>query len=174
MTTELTRAPTAVSGAAAGAAALVALGTSAIVSPNALVFGASGVALLAVGLLRGARTAVDVGALLLFFGVVAAGIEGGSVELTVVATVATVVAWDLGHGAIDLGEQLGRETSTARLEAVHLASSLIVGLLSATVGYAVYSFAAGGQPVAGLVLLLLAACFVTAGLGRRKRKSTRF
>ncbi len=38
------------------------------------------------------------------------------VEPTLVATVCTVVAWDLAGSAIDLGDQLGREADTRRLE----------------------------------------------------------
>ncbi|WP_449289598.1 DUF7519 family protein [Natronobacterium lacisalsi] len=98
--------------------------------------------------------------------------SGGAaaVEPTLVGAVATVLAWDRAQAAIDLGEQLGREARTLRLEAVGLASSLVVGLASATVGYAIYVVGSGGQPVSALVLLLLAAVLLTVGLGSKRKR----
>lgn len=164
---EIVRRPTRVASVAAVVAALLAVGLAGLGSRSGLVVAALGALGLAAGLARGNRRAVDGGCLLAFVGVVIGGLGADAVEPTVIATVATVVAWDLGQDAVDLGDQLGREASTARLEGVHVFSSVLVGLLSATLGYAVYVFAADGQPVAVVVFLLLAACFVTMGLGTR-------
>lgn len=168
--TDVTRKPTRLSSVGAGVAAVVAVLASGAGSVAGLAFAAMGLVILAAGLVRGHRTAVDVGGVVLFFGVLAGGLEATAVGPTVVATVATVLAWDLGHGAIDLGEQLGREARTSRLEAVHALSSLLVGLLSGTVGYAVYVVGGGGQPVAAAVLLVLAAALITIGLGTRRTR----
>ncbi|MFC4246321.1 hypothetical protein ACFOZ7_04850 [Natribaculum luteum] len=161
---EITRRPTTVGSAVAVVAAVVALAASAS-STSGLVFGFAGVGVVTVGVTRGRRRAVDIGALALFLGVVTGGLAGGSVEATLLGTVGTVLAWDCGQSAVDLGEQLGREADTWRLEAVHAGSSLLVGLASATIGYAAYVVAGGGQPVAAVVLLLTAAILVTIGLG---------
>ena len=170
---DLTRKPTLVSTAAALAAAVVAALTAGLGSTTGLAFGAAGTAVLALGLATGARprTAVDVGAVAIFFGVVVGGLEAAVVGPTILGTIATVLAWDVAHTAIDVGEHLGREAPTRRLEAVAIASSLLVGLLAGTLGYAVYVVGAGGQPVAALVLLLLAAALIVVGLGTQRERS---
>ncbi|AFZ73704.1 DUF7519 family protein [Natronobacterium gregoryi] len=169
---DLTRKPTLASSAAAVGTGAVAALVAGFVSTMALAIGATGIVVLAVALAIGNRDAVDAGAFVVFAGVLIAGVQGGvaAVEPTLVGTIAAVLAWDRAHAAVDLGEQLGRETPTLRLEAVGFASSLLVGLLSGTVGYAVYVFGTGSQPVPALVLLLLAALFITIGLGSGKRE----
>ncbi|MCU4740245.1 hypothetical protein OB955_02570 [Halobacteria archaeon AArc-m2/3/4] len=170
-TDELTRRPALISSAIAAGGAVLAVVAGGYASPVGLGFGIAGAAFLALGFVRGTNSAIDFGSLLLFGGVLVGGYEGGSVELALLGTVGAVVAWDLGQSAIDLGEQLGREAETTRLEAVHVASSVIVGLLAVTVGYTMYVFAADGQPVAAVALLLAAAGLVTIGLGVRYRRS---
>ena len=165
----LSRRPTLVSAGGAVAAALVAVVVGGV-SATGFAVGLAGTALLVAALARGSRAVVDVGCLLLFVGVVAGGLEGGSVERTLLATVATVLAWDLGGNAVDLGDQLGREADTRRLEVTHAGSSLLVGLASATLGYAVYVVAADGQPAGAVALLLVAALLVTLGLGASRRR----
>ncbi|WP_049920818.1 DUF7519 family protein [Halopiger djelfimassiliensis] len=173
----VTRRPTRFSSGVSAVAAAVAVLTCALAGTTALGFAGLGAAVLGLGLVRGRSRMLDVGALVLFFGVVIGGLEtsGIAVEATVVGTIATVLAWDLGHGAVALGEQLGRDAPTIRLEAVQLLSSLFVGLVTGTLGYAVYAGSNGGQPAAAVVLLLLAAALLTIGLGSRdsKRSSRR-
>ena len=164
-----THRPTVVSAALAATAALVAVVVGTAVSSTAVAIGVAGTLVFAAGASRGSRIAVDLGCLAIFLGVVAGGIQGGSVERTLLAAVATVFAWDLGGNAIDLGEQLGREADTRRLEAVHAGSSLLVGLSAATLGYAIYVFAADGQPASAVSLLLVATLLVTLGLGASRR-----
>ncbi|EMA41731.1 DUF7519 family protein [Halobiforma nitratireducens] len=173
---ELTRKPAIASSLVAVAAAVVAVVLSGLFTATAVTVGAAGVVLLSVALAVGHRSAADAGAVLVFGGVLLAGFEGGiaAVEPTLIATVTTVLAWDRAHAAIDIGEQLGRESETLRLEAVGLASSLVVGLIAATVGYTIYVVAGGGQPVSALVLLLLAAFLITVGLGREKQSGGRW
>ena len=166
----VTQRPTVVSGGVATAAAVVALVVGASGSGDGLAIGLLGTALVAVGIGLASRTAVDLGCLVLFFGVVAAGIQGAPVERTLIGTVATVFAWDLAQGSIELGDQLGREADTRRLEVVHAGSSLLVGLSSVLLGYGVYVFAADGQPASAVALSLVAALLVTIGLGASRRR----
>ncbi|WP_207891180.1 DUF7519 family protein [Natrarchaeobius oligotrophus] len=168
---ELTRRPTKIAGGVSIGAIVIA--TAAVVATSATggLLAVAGVGLVAVGLFGGRpvgrRRLVDYGSLATFAGVVVAGLEGAAIEPTLLATVAVVVAWDLGGSAIDLGEQLGREADTRRLEVVHAVSSALVGLATVTVGFGTYAVAAGGQPVGAVVLLLLAATFATLALGTR-------
>ena len=168
--TTLTHRPTLLTSGIAGLAALTAVVGAGLGSVSGFGLSAVGLVVLALGLGISRRIGVDLGGAVLFLGVVVSGIGSQGVEVTVAATIATVVAWDLGHTAIDLGEQLGREPDTARLEGVRAFWSLFVGLLAATLGYGVYLFAIDGQPVASVVLLLLAACFVVFSLGSRRRR----
>ncbi|WP_049927009.1 DUF7519 family protein [Halopiger goleimassiliensis] len=176
---ELTHRPTVASSAGAVVAVLFAAAVAATGSIGGGALAATGGVILAGGLVRGHRSAVDLGGFVAFGGVVVAGLESGYVEPTLVGTVGTVVAWDVGHGAIDLGEQLGQESPTLRLEAVLACSSLLVGLLAATIGYALYVFGPATGPVGALVLFLAAAALLTIGLGmgrergrsRRRRRS---
>lgn len=170
--TDPTRRPTAVNASIAGGCALLVVAVCAVASVSAVAVAAGGGLVLVLGLVRGVDEAVDVGCLGLFGGVLAGALAGGSVELTLVGTVATVVAWDLGRSALDLGEQLGREADTARLEAVHAGSSALVGLVTVTAGYGLYALAADGQPVWAVALLLAAAALVTVGLRVRSRGRT--
>ncbi|AGB37614.1 DUF7519 family protein [Natronococcus occultus] len=170
---EITRRPTIASSVAAAVAVLVAVLAAGSQAASALGFAAVGGLVFVVGLALGRHRAVDVGALVVLFGVVAGGLEATAVEPTIVAAVATVVAWDLAHGAIALGDQLGRGAETRRLEAVRVSSSLLVGLASGTVGYAVYVFGGSGQPVAAVTLLLVAAVLIVVGFGGGRTGSTR-
>ncbi|OVE85182.1 hypothetical protein B2G88_07315 [Natronolimnobius baerhuensis] len=169
----LTHKPTLLSSGVALVAAVVATAVAGLASTTGLGFGAVGALAIGAGLATGGRTFVDVGAVAVFFGVVVAGLEATVVGPTVFGTIAVVLAWDLAHTAIDIGEQLGRETQTRRLEAVAIVSSLLVGLLAGAIGYAVFIAGAGGQPVAMVVLLLLAAALITIGLGKRRQQSGR-
>ncbi|RQG91182.1 hypothetical protein EA462_04105 [Natrarchaeobius halalkaliphilus] len=169
---EITRRPTLV--ASGGAIAAVALATV-IVALTSTTAGALALVGL-VSLLAGVGAeqpfnrdlVVDLGSLAAFAGVIVAGLEGSSIELTLLATVCVVVAWDLAGSAVDLGRQLGREADTRRLEIVQTVSSLLIGLTTVTIGYGVYAVAASGQPVGALVLLLLAGTFATLALGTRR------
>lgn len=165
------RRPTVGLSIAAITAVLIALLSLVAESAGALSFGAVGAVVLAVGLVRSRQTALDAGALVLFGGLVVGGLERMAVEPTVVGTIAIVVAWDLAHSAVALGDQLGRDARTLRLEAVHVVSSLLIGLLAGTAGYAVYVVAGGSQPVAAVALLLLAAVLLTVGLGTKRDRS---
>ncbi|WP_436344348.1 DUF7519 family protein [Natronorubrum sp. FCH18a] len=167
----ITRRPTLVLSTAAIVAVLIGLLSTVVGPSSALAFGGVGAVVFAIGLVRSRRSALDAGAVILFAGIVVAGLDRTAVEPTVVGTIAVVVAWDLGHSAVALGDQLGREAQTVRLEAVHVVSSLLIGLLAGTVGYAVYVVAGGSQPAAAAVFLLLAAVLLIVGLGRGRDRS---
>lgn len=167
---EVTRRPTTVASGVAAAGALGALVAGGHASATGLAVGLVGALLLAIGLGGGYRAGIDLGCSGLFGCVVLGGLAGAAVEATLLGTVAAVVSWDLAQSALDLGEQLGREARTRRLEAAHAVSSVLVGLSAAVAGYAVYGFAADGQPLAALVLLLVAGVLVTVGLGTRRRR----
>ncbi|MFB6141867.1 MAG: hypothetical protein ABEJ30_00830 [Halorientalis sp.] len=168
MTTPVDRSPVRFASGVAVAAALVAALASGLYSLPAFAAGLPGVALVGagvgVGRRRGTRWVVTVGAAVLLAGVVVAGVFGAPEMVLLLATVATVLAWDAGGTAIDIGRQLGREAESIRVQLVHLGSTAIVGGLTAAIGFGIYRTVTAGQPLTALVLLLVAALLLTETL----------
>lgn len=160
----ITRKPTRIATAAALVAVAVAVAIAAA-SPAAPVAVAGAVGI-GIGLRRGSDGLVDFGSLGLLGAVVVAGFSAPP-EATLGGVVAVVVAWDLGCAAIALGEQLGREADTARLELRYVCSSLLAGLLAATLAYGAF-LAGGGLPLDAVVVLLIVAVAATIALGARR------
>lgn len=165
MTAEpVSRAPARLSSGVAIGAALVATLAAALGASVAAGAGALGVLLAALALVRGSRRVLGAGVAALLLGILLSGVAGGSTESLLVAMVATVAAWDVGENAINVGEQLGREANTRRLELTHVASGTAFGAGVAGVGYAIYEAATGGQPASAVALLLLGAVLLLSTL----------
>lgn len=158
------RSPAVLTGRVALGVGLAAAAVTGLYAWTGLSLGAAGLLLLAAGLRSGSRRTASAGGV----GVVAAGftagVVGAPVSVVLAGVTGGVVAWDLGHRAIDVGDQLGRDAATRRLEAVHVATSLLVGGVTAGLGFGVYRTATGGQPVAALVFLVLAAVLVASAV----------
>jgi hypothetical protein len=151
---------------AAGAAGVATVALVLAGIPTGAGIAAVGGAVLLAGGLAGRRGVLDWGALVMFGGVLLAGVGGGFPGPLLVALVGTVVAWDAAEHAISVGEQLGRDARTRRVVVVHVAESSLVGAGGAAVGYGVYRLAGGGQPASALVALLLGAVVITWALRR--------
>lgn len=164
MTREIVRSPARLSASLSITAAAVAAGTSAIASTAGLPLGALGFLLVLAGVLLGSRRAVTLGAASLLVAVLVGGLSTVAPYLLLPGMMATVLAWDLGEQAINVGEQLGREAETTQLEVTHAAGSTIVAVGAGGLGYGIYLFASGSQPVTALVFLLLAAVVLTSAL----------
>ncbi|EMA02392.1 hypothetical protein C439_07415 [Haloferax mediterranei ATCC 33500] len=113
--------------------------------------------ILAASLVRSSRRVLDVAGGLFFLSLVVGGMSGPGAEPILLAAIASILAWDLGENALSVGDHLGRETDTTRLELVHAAATLLVLTVGAGVVYGVDAVASGGQPIAAVVLLLLGA-----------------
>ncbi len=157
---EIDRTPTPRSAIGAVAFAAIASAMLALASIDGAVLAFAGTIVLAVGVWLARLRIVSAGSLLLVGGIVAAGVTGATAEPLLVAAVCVVLAWDLAETAIELGDRIGRDASTARFEAVHAATSLAVGVGSAAVGYGLYVATAGGQSTTAVVLLLFGAVIV--------------
>jgi len=129
-----------------------------------LAFAAVGAAVLAVGAVRGSRRAVTAGAALLFLGALFSALWTADPFLPLMGGALAFVSWDVAEHGIGVGEHLGREAPTSRLEIAHASASAIVGLLAVAVGYGVYTAAGTGLPSIALVLFLAAALLLTWGL----------
>lgn len=164
MSRDIDRSPALLSTLLSATAAAVSAGTSALASSLGLAAGAAGFLVVVLGLIRGSRRAVTLGAAALLVAALAGGLSTAIPLLLLLGVIAAVLAWDFGEQAINVGEQLGRETDTIRLEVTHAAASTVVGVGAGGLGYAIYLGASGGQPVTALVFLLLAAVVLTSAL----------
>lgn len=160
----ISRSPTYLSSGLSLAAGLVGAAAMAVQSDIALLCSLVGMVALGAGLVVGRQSLVTLGGVGLVGGVIAGGVAGAPPLATLVAVTAAILAWDLGGTAIVLGEQLGREAPTARVELVHAAGSAIVGFTTIAAGFAVYETATGGQPVSGVFGLVLAVFVLIIGL----------
>ncbi|WP_266075889.1 DUF7519 family protein [Haladaptatus caseinilyticus] len=163
-TTEIDRSPARTSQLLAIIAASVVLGTSAFFGDVGLIGGSLGFVLVSFGVVRGSRGIVTTGSFVLLVGVLAGGLGTAPAELLIPGTMATVLAWDFGEQAINVGEQLGREADTQTLELMHAAASTVVAISAGGVGYGMYILGGGGQPMTALVFLLIAALALTSAL----------
>lgn len=113
----------------------------------------------------GSRWLGKVGAGLVFVTVLAAGLfQLATLRTLLVAAAGTVVAWDANERATNVGEQLGRLAETRRLEAVHAAGSLAVGVVAVGVGTVAAGLGSPGLPLSALAGLLVAVLLLTAAL----------
>jgi len=161
---EITRRPAQLSAVLATVAAGVALLTTLAGGSIAVGISGLGVVLLGFALLFGYSRTIDFGGLLLLAGVVFGGVNGAATLAVLTGTVATVVAWDLANFAFSVGYQLGRETRTSRVEALHAAASTGVGVVVAAIGLVVFQAGVSGLPAATVVVMLLAALAILAVL----------
>lgn len=158
------RSPATFGGWVSASAALVALVSGGLSSWPALAVGAVGLALVGAGLVRGLDTAITLGAVCLVASALVAAVGGAPPALVLVGVAASVVAWDVGGTAVGVGAQLGHDADTVRLEAVHAGASVVVGAVTAGVGYGLYRVGTGGQPIVALLFLVLAAVLLAAAL----------
>lgn len=160
---EITRKPATVSSTLSIVAAATTVLLAIVVSLPGAAAGILGLTVLATGVAYGYRGLVDAGGLGLLLSTILVGFA--SIEyVALLSAVSTVVAWDVGNNAIDVGEQLGREAETQRIELLHAGSTTVVGLLTAGVSYAIYQTASSGQPVTAVFFLLLAALALISSL----------
>ncbi|QLH76773.1 hypothetical protein HZS55_05395 [Halosimplex rubrum] len=146
------------------AVALAAVATLWLPTIGGRAFGLVGTALVAVGALRGRRRRVTAGAVALVAGVASAGLAGAPPLALVGATLCALLAWDTGRYGITVGEQLGREASTTRLELAHVAATAAVGTAAALLGTASYLVVDTTTDGVAVVVLLVGVALVLSAL----------
>lgn len=158
-TISIDNSPTRVSAAIAVSAAIIAVATATLVSMLALIFGILGILGVAGGVTIGSRAAVSFGVISLVAGLIIGGILGSPVMMVMIGMIGVVIAWDLGHHSIDLGEQLGRSAPTIKGELFHAGGSVFVGALAAGILYVVFMASPTEQPISALIFIVLGAVF---------------
>lgn len=116
---------------------------------------------------RGSRLLVKVGTGGLFLCVVFAGLfREAELSLLLLAGAGTVLAWDGGDYAIGVGEQLGRQARTWRLETAHLLASALVSAIAVASVLLAQRVADNQLSLASFVLTFLAALVMLGALRR--------
>jgi len=151
--------------AVAALSAATGTATLGVASAPAGAVAAVGLLLVGAGTLVASRRVLGWGAVSLVAATLSAGaVSGAGPGPLLVGGLSAALSWDLGEHAVGLGEQLGRETDATRNLATHAAASIAVGAVAAAVAFGVYTAAAGGQPVAALVFLLVGAIALVSAL----------
>lgn len=162
--TAVDRGPTRVASAVAIAAATVAVVVPGLYSWLTLAVGTVGFLTLCVGLVAARQAGVTVGAAGLFVGVLLAGVDGAPAPPLLLGAVAAILAWEGATTALGVGEQLGRDASTRRVELVRVMATVAVGGVSIVVAYGIYTAATWGASLTGVLLLVLAVVLLAAVL----------
>lgn len=160
---EVEHAPPRLSQVVSVAAALVAVALTAPFAILAAPFGIGGLVMVAVSLFsRYSRGWLTAGVGMILFGSLITGGYGTlPAELLLIAVGAALVAWDTGQNGIVLGEQLGRQALSQRIQLVHLAAtSIVVGVASAF-AYVVFLLGAGGQPASAVAVAVIGIVLLT-------------
>lgn len=134
------------------AAAVAAAGSA----PLGLVAALPGAFVLVAGVRFGSRRFVSVGTVILFAGMLVAGVRGVPVVQVTIGAAATVVAWDAGTNAVGVARQLGTTATTQRVLLVHTVVTTLVAGAVAAGAYAVFWITRGGEPTTAVALLVLA------------------
>lgn len=111
------------------------------------------------------RSFITIGTGMVLLGVFFSGIVyGASMGRLLAATVATVVAWDLGEQAVNLGEHVGRQARTWQVEAVHGGAAVLVGVIAVVAAFGIYHINITGVPLGGLSALLVGGVVLAVAL----------
>ncbi|MFC6955400.1 DUF7519 family protein [Halorubellus litoreus] len=112
---------------------------------------------LAPGRGEGTRTLLKAGCGVVFLGVLMAGVgQSATFDELALATVGIVVAYDAGETAVNVGEHLGQEASTWRVESTHLAGTAAVGVLTVLLGRALQGLQTPGLDLGQFAIVLVA------------------
>lgn len=111
------------------------------------------------------RWFVSAGAGAMLVGVFFTGFTNGAPAVALLgATVATVVAWDVGEQAINMGEHLGRGAHSWPVEVAHAGVGALVGAVGVGFALAIGGANVQGLPLVGLAALLLAAVVLATAI----------
>lgn len=156
-TVTVENAPTRLSQAITLVAATIGVALTAPFTILALPFAVAGLGLVAGSLVVAySRNWLTVGIGLVLFGAIISGGFGAvPPEFLLIGVSATLLAFDVGQYGIGVGEQLGRQTQTRRLETTHATATVIALTVANAFVYAIYLFAGDGRPAPAVALLLI-------------------
>lgn len=149
----------------------IGLGAGGLATATVLPAGLLPALLVAIGLLvlvLGGRAArirrVTAGGVLMIAGVILAGLLGLADVLVLVATIATVIAWDATENAVTLQHQLGRAAATRRAELAHAGATAAAGGAIGALALVTAILARGRLPALAGIVLVVGAILLGLGL----------
>ena len=159
---EVDHAPSRLSQVLTIVAAIIGVGSTAPFSGFAVPFGLVGLVLLGIGIGKVYSSGwVSIGVAMILIGTLISGVYGFvPPELMLLGVSATFVAWDIGQYGLSIGEQLGRQTRSSRLETVHVASTTVFMGVVSVLTYSIYMIGDTGQPAPAVTLALVGAILV--------------
>ncbi|SEP28012.1 hypothetical protein SAMN04487948_1328 [Halogranum amylolyticum] len=114
---------------------------------------------------RFSRTFVSLGAAFVVLTIGLSGLVHGTGMLSLLgAFTATIVAWDAGEQAINLGEQLGVDARTWPVEVSHSAATALYGGVAVAAAVGFHDLNVTNVPLVGLFALFGAAVLLLVGL----------
>jgi len=160
---DVMHAPSRLTQAGAILATIIGVGLTAPFALLAIPFAIAGVVIVAGSVtLTYSRGWLAVGTGLVGLGAIISGAYGAvPVELLLIGTSVTILAFDIGQYGIVVGEQLGRKTQTHYLEAIHALLTVITLIITNTVVYFLYLFGGGGRPASAVSFLVIGAIVLT-------------
>lgn len=115
------------------------------------------------------RALIDVGTGFVFLGVLVTGVtQGVGTAALLLATLATILAWDAAENAVSVGGQIGvqRGARTVRTELAHVGVAAGVGAGAVAVVLWVASLEIDGLPFGALVALVVGSVILVLGSNR--------
>lgn len=125
---------------------------------------AIGLVVLSLGRMGTRRQRVTAGGVVMIAGVVLAALLGLADALVLVATLATVIAWDATENAVTLRGQLGRSADTRRAELAHLGATTAAGGAIGVLVLVTTILARGRLPALAAIVLVGGAIVLGLGL----------
>ncbi|WP_435095584.1 DUF7519 family protein [Halorubrum sp. N11] len=115
------------------------------------------------------RALIDVGTGFVFLGVLVTGVtQGVGTTALLLATLATILAWDAAENAVSVGGQIGvqRGARTVRAELAHVGVTASVGVGAIAVVLGVVRLGIDGLPFGALVALVVGSVILVLGSNR--------
>lgn len=141
-------------------AALMATASTVGISALATLLSLVGVLLFALGLVLPHARLLTHGSIFLGAGVIVAGVSGSPPLAVGIGFIGTVIAWDVSHHSLSLGRQIGADNVSAAPEAVHAATSFLLGGGAVGVGYLIFTATSTGHSATAVALLTLGVLFL--------------
>lgn len=118
---------------------------------------------------RWCRALIDVGTGFVFLGVLVTGVtQGVGTTALLLATLATILAWDAAENAVSVGGQIGvqRGVRTVRAELAHVGVAASVGVGAIVIVLGVARLGIDGLPFGALVALIVGSVILVLGSNR--------
>lgn len=152
-------------------ATAVGLGTGGLATVAVLPAGLGPASIAAIGLLALSLGSmgthpqrVTTGGVLMIAGVVLGALLGLADALVLVATLATVIAWDATENAVTLRHQLGQSAETRRAELAHVGATAAAGGAIGAIALVTTILARGRLPALAAIVLVGGAILLGLGL----------